>query len=301
MKIVTLLIIFLCVLSVVYKLYNANNSLNIDYVSYNWLTKDYFVNNYEKASKPCILLNAMDDWKAKDTWNPSHFGKHCKRLEFLAGYYNTPKKDRTNIIDEHDRTKVSYDYFFKHAIRDRSKNLYIFDPDFGERELAKQLLEDYKILDIFQDNVFAEKIPDVDERPPYRWVLIGTTGSGGGLHIDPLGTSAWNALFHGKKLWFLFPPGTPVSQNENNQGEKWLKYEYPKIKHYKHIKLVQNPGEIIFVPAGWWHIAINVGVTFAVTQNYLHPHNIDFGLREVRKHRPDLVKYINATEQPAMY
>jgi histone arginine demethylase JMJD6 len=232
----------------------------------------------------------MDNWKAKNIWNPSYFGKHFMNLEFLAGYYNTPKEAKIDT-DESGKVKLSYDFFFRHTIRDKTKNLYIFDPNFGERDSSKKLLNDYKVLDIFQDNVFAEKIPDVQKRPPYRWVLIGTTGSGGGLHIDPLGTSAWNALFYGKKLWILFPPGTPLSENDNNQGEKWLKYEYPKIKHHKHIKLVQNPGEIIFVPAGWWHTAINVGVTFAVTQNYLHPHNTDFGLREVRKHRPELVKY----------
>lgn len=290
MKIVIGLIIFLGILFIFHRLYKANDTLNIDYISYNNISKDDFVNKYEKASKPCIILDAMDDWKAKDTWNPTYFKKHCKKAGFLAGYYNTPKKEQTDIVDSKDRVNITYDSFFNDVMRDKTKKLYIFDPDFGERASAKRFLDDYKILDIFEDNVFAEKISNVDERPPYRWVLIGTTGSGGSLHIDPLGTSAWNALFHGKKLWFLFPPETPISDGKSH-GEKWFQKEYPKIKHHKHIKLVQNPGEIIFVPAGWWHTAINIGVTFAVTQNYLHPHNTEFGLREVRKYRPDLVKY----------
>eukprot|EP01126_Amoeba_proteus_P053921 TRINITY_DN659_c1_g1_i7.p1 TRINITY_DN659_c1_g1~~TRINITY_DN659_c1_g1_i7.p1 ORF type:complete len:231 (-),score=47.68 TRINITY_DN659_c1_g1_i7:123-815(-) len=83
--------------------------------------------------------------------------------------------------------------------------------------------------------------------------------------------------------------------------------------HIKHpikdpIEFVQRPGDLVFIPSGWWHSVINLDSTIAFTQNYVSESNLrkvfiflktkqDLGLSKkfsdvLTQHHPDLYQQL---------
>lgn len=154
--------------------------------------------------------------------------------------------------------------------------MYVFDGSFDDDEVSKCLLQQYRVPSYFPDDIFS--LVGEKRRPPYRWFLIGPERSGSCVHIDPLGTSAWNTLLQGRKRWVLFPPGTSktivkgldvIKKGEDDEAVNYFVDILPRIlKTYKvqSIEFTQEAGETVFVPGGWWHAVLNIEDTIAVTQ-----------------------------------
>eukprot|EP01025_Chloroclados_australasicus_P004985 TRINITY_DN11401_c0_g1_i1.p1 TRINITY_DN11401_c0_g1~~TRINITY_DN11401_c0_g1_i1.p1 ORF type:complete len:879 (+),score=121.36 TRINITY_DN11401_c0_g1_i1:104-2638(+) len=162
--------------------------------------------------------------------------------------------------------------------------LYIFNDEFGEN--VPELLESYEVPQIFKKDLFNYLGKQV--RPEYRWFVVGPERSGARWHVDPTCTSAWNALVMGHKRWALYPPnkipaGLEIQIDEDGDVDfdspsslQWFLEIYPYLSaDQKPLEILQNPGEIIFVPGGWWHCVLNLDITVAITQNFVSWHNFE--------------------------
>ncbi|CBZ52824.1 hypothetical protein NCLIV_026130 [Neospora caninum Liverpool] len=229
-----------------------------------------FVEKYEIPCKPVLLCGWMAEWPGMVRWEPRELERRFRSARFKVG-----EKDDGEKI----RMKMKYFIDYMENQRDDSP-LYLFESAVEEKADTCGLLEDWNVPEVFPVDLHA--IVGEERRPPHRWFCVGPKRSGTTIHVDPLGTAAWNAVTHGVKRWALFPPAVPrhvvkakhlLKKGEDDEAIMWFDFLLPRIREkYPDVPVyecIQKPGEVIFVPGGWWHAVLNLTDCVACTQNFV--------------------------------
>ncbi|XP_025832966.1 HSPB1-associated protein 1 isoform X2 [Agrilus planipennis] len=112
--------------------------------------------------------------------------------------------------------------------------------------------------------------PDLGWQESTIW--IGTEGAHTPCHVDTYGCNLVAQVL-GRKLWCLFPPNenllpTRVPYEESTIFSE-MNFFSPQPNKFKGIescrKVILNPGDVLFVPHGWWHYVENL--EFAISIN----------------------------------
>ncbi|KAF9951039.1 hypothetical protein BGZ72_007339, partial [Mortierella alpina] len=232
------------------------------------LSLEQFIEEYEKPGKPVIIADGAKHWPAMTKWSTEYFLKTWPDAVLRA-----------------ESVDVTMRNYFKYAQGTKDESpLYLFDKNFGER--CQGILEDMEVPEYFREDFFGMM---GDQRPDYRWIIIGPARSGSTFHKDPNATSAWNAVITGSKKWIMFPPhilppGVFTNEDESEVTSpvslmEWFSNFYastqiPDDPAERPLEGICREGEIMFVPRGWWHAVVNLEDCIAVTQNYVGSQNL---------------------------
>lgn len=217
---------------------------------------------FERQGVPVLVEGLAKDWPAMHACT---FRNLCERYGHLSWRFS----------DTHGETMTLAAYQkYVNSVECATDDapLAVYDSQFALDERT-EILQEYQVPPCFASDLF-EAIPDEQDRPPFRWILMGPERSGTGLHIDPVGTHAWVTLLEGCKRWILFPAGYDLKsiymQEPQIPSSIWFHRYYDEIceKHPRAVHIVQHPGETVYVPAHWPHLVINLDLSVAITQNY---------------------------------
>ena len=233
---------------------------NIDRVDLQSLmSRQEFVEQYEKKNKPVILKNFSDpEW--------SEMENIFSQVIMECGSVGLSMSEFNEYISE------------THCWRLDESPIFIFDT----KNFSSKI---YRPISLFPSGSDLFDLLEGEFRPDHKWLLVGAPGASSKWHVDPNSTNAWNAVIKGEKKWILLPPhlGPPPGVEVSGDGfavrqpaclTDWLDGGFYKDLMRLHrdsvVEATCRAGEVMFIPRGWWHCVRNSGdcVTVAITQNY---------------------------------
>eukprot|EP00941_MAST-03F_sp_MAST-3F-sp1_P003752 g3752.t1 len=236
--------------------------------------KEFLVKN-----KPVLIRGMCKDWKACKDWiSHENGGINFERLVDNFGDCELP----VEITQGEERKSIKMkglDFFSKWKERSLDRTYYLKDWHFVQEFPNYNA---YSCPEHFQDdwlNYYCDYKKDDD----YRFVYMGPKGSWTTLHHDVLSSHSWSANIFGKKKWILFPPSETAKLTSQKSGRllhdareesiaKASKLEWPFVATINRFEVIQEMGDIIFVPSGWHHQVHNLTDAISINHNWFDTH-----------------------------
>ncbi len=239
---------------------------------------DAFVRDYVHGNRPVVVRNAAAAWPAIRTWTPDYFKTRFGSKMVQVSY--DEKMSFTDFIDSviastHEKPgPYMYRLFLHEQLPEVLPDLAPQNPYAFPRRYASPLMMEYW------------RRPD-----GYLKLLIG--GVGGRfpvMHFDGENAHATVTEIYGDKEFLVYAPSdTPylypspersnhslVEDPQNQDLER-----FPLLAKATQYRAVLKPGDMVFVPCGWWHTARALSPSISVGMNILDRSNWDGFVSEV--------------------
>jgi hypothetical protein len=238
------------------------------------VSRNEFRDRYYAMNRPVILTGLMTGWRALTAWTPEYLKDKAGPciVEVMTGREANPQYERN--AREH-RTEKRFADFVDLVYSGTVTNDYhlVANNGFFQKPGTEALL-----ADLF---AFPEYLnPIAGARQCFFW--FGPAGTVTPLHHDV--SNILIAQVAGSKRYRLIPS----SQREcvyNREGvfsdvdcEKPDLNLYPKFREASVADFVVEPGEVLFMPVGWWHHvrAMDVSMTISFT-DFVFPNYFNWG------------------------
>jgi hypothetical protein len=229
-----------------------------------------FLRDYVRAKRPLVVRNAVSTWPALAKWTPDFF-----KQQFASKLVQVSYTEQMNFADFIDGVLASTEarpgpYMYRLFVHEHlpevlgdlsPPNAYAFP-----RRYASPLMQEYW------------RRPD-----GYLKLLIG--GIGGRfpvMHFDGENAHATITEIYGDKEFLVYAPEdsaylypSPKRANHSlvDDPRNQDLQRFPLLAKATQFRAILAPGDMVFVPCGWWHTARALSPSISVGMNLLDDSN----------------------------
>jgi hypothetical protein len=229
-------------------------------------TLDEFKQKIFPSRKPVIITGKITDWKAYSSWSVDYLKNVVGHKEINV---NFSKNKIFNFDSEIDFTvpskKMKFTDFTDWILEEKTTDEYYY-------------LQQSPIKDTFPELVSDIEVPDYIDKKLFiiANLWIGAGGNVSQLHYDMSENLLSQVrgrkrilLFAPKEtsLLYPFPAHSKIPHMSQLNIDQLDTNKFPKFQKAKYIECVVEPGEMLFIPAFWWHQVysldqLNISINF---------------------------------------
>lgn len=228
-------------------------------------TLEEFQHEFVLRDKPVIITGVANEWPACSLWKPDTF-------KTLFGNVRVPVRESDNELDvffgESTRRKEISIADYLDSIE--SVNTSSQRPNYlGNLSLNSPLTQEYydKLKPHFDFPDYFPENSGVDIR-----IWVGACNQKSTIHNDPYHN--FNAQIFGEKVFMLFAPEEHkklyVKKLDDELWSSPIDPQQPNLEMFSlfstanGLEAVLNTGDILFIPAFWWHQALSLTTTINI-------------------------------------
>lgn len=244
------------------------------------VSRTEFLERYYAANRPVILTELMGNWRAMGRWSPDFLKSACgdEVVEIMRGRNNDPHYETNSRRHKVEMTLGSFVDLVEQSGATNDHYL-VANNNFWTRPGVKCLLDDIECFPEYLD-------PRIRDGKMFFW--FGPAGTVTPLHHDTM--NIFMAQVYGRKRVRLIP-STEIDFVYNNNGVfSEVDCDAPDFARFAKfaratvLDITLAPGEVLFLPVGWWHhvTSLDTSITVSFT-NFVFPNQYDWAFPAIRK------------------
>lgn len=244
------------------------------------VNSEVFEREYLEQNRPAIITGALSDWDAIRKWSPGYLASVLKTKQVTVAvsgedqFNYDPNRSGGEEASRYRYTQMNFANAVAAICQDSPGH------------------EHYYLMQRSLPDEFAELLPDIrtpawlEYQTPAINLWFGSAGNVTPLHYDH--TNNFFAQVYGRKRLTLFDPMQtdllypyPLEASASHVSFVDLEQpdfgKYPKFRQARALTGVMESGELLYLPAYWWHhvrsLQISISVNFwwppGFAQNFL--------------------------------